>query len=317
MSVTPKAPVKDDLKQTTASSASRALNLLGDRWTLMICSQAFVGVTRFEDFQSRIGIARSLLTERLRRLENGGVLARHRYLERPPRDEYRLTDRGEDLFNTALMILRWEGLWHHDPKLRAHNLTHSCGHRLVPQCRCSHCDTEVLARDVNALLGPGAGFDLAPKARAQRRSTVEVRNNTEAMLERTIEVLGDRWVAHTIAAAFNGCHRFGEFQQEMGIATNILSERLARLVTLGVFEQRPYQTQPVRMEYRLTQKGLDLFPLVVTLVEWGQKWLSGPEGPPEILMHNCGQPLHARIVCAHCKTVVSRESLSGLHATPQ
>ncbi|WP_297800877.1 helix-turn-helix domain-containing protein [uncultured Brevundimonas sp.] len=295
-----------------ANSAARALNILGDRWVLMICTQAFVGTSRFEEFQSRIGIARSLLTDRLRRLESVGVLARHQYQARPPRDEYRLTEAGEDLFKTALMILRWERHWHYDAKVRAHNLTHSCGHPLEAQCRCSHCDKEVVARDVRSKAGPGAGFDPALKARAQRRSIVEIRNSTDAMIERAIAVLGDRWISHTIAAAFFGARRFGEFQQQLGIATNILSERLARLVTLGILEQRPYQTQPLRMEYRLTEKGLDLFPLVVELINWGAKWLSGPEGAPETLIHSCGATLRTKVVCGHCHEEVTRGSSSGL-----
>lgn len=306
------ASAPDTARYLPAASAGRALNILGDRWVLMILSQAMTGVTRFELFQSRIGIARSLLTDRLRRLETAGVLERHRYNARPPRDEYRLTTMGEDLFRAAMMIIRWERRWYPDPQVRALNLTHGCGHDLAPQCRCAHCQQEVIAREVTSAPGPGAGLEPPPMARAQRRSTVENPTGTRAMIERTIEVLGDRWIAHTIAAAFRGCRRFGEFQQQMGIATNILAERLSRLVALGILEQRPYQTQPVRMEYRLTDKGLDLFPLVVELVNWGASWLSGPEGPPEILTHGCGQPLTTRIVCGHCGEDIRRGDLVGL-----
>ncbi|WP_292051121.1 MULTISPECIES: winged helix-turn-helix transcriptional regulator [unclassified Brevundimonas] len=312
MSATLPDTTADKSRYLPANSAGRALNVLGDRWVLMILGQAITGVSRFEEFQSRIGIARSLLTERLRRLETAGVLARHRYNARPPRDEYRLTEMGQDLFRAAMMIIRWERNWYPDAKVRVLNLTHTDGHVLVPQCRCAHCDEEVIARETHSIPGPGAGLEPPLKARAQRRSVVDNPNTAHTMIERTIDVLGDRWIAHTIAASFLGCRRFGEFQQRLGIATNILSERLARLVTLGILEQRPYQTQPVRMEYRLTPKGLDLFPLVVELVNWGARWLSGPEGPPEILMHKCGQKLVTRIVCGNCNQDIERGSLTGL-----
>ena len=296
-----------------ASSAARALNLLGDRWVLMISSQAFTGITRFEDFQSRIGIARSLLTDRLRRLETAGVLRRSRYCERPPRDEYLLTDMGRDLFGPSMMIIRWEKRWYYDPKVRAHNLKHSCGHDFIPQCRCSHCQQEVIARETRGERGPGAGLEPAAKARAQRRSIVTGGNGTAAMIERSVEVLGDRWISHVIAAAFYGHRRFSDFQQYLGVATNILSERLNRLVALGILEQRLYQESPARYEYRLTEKGLDLFPLVLELVRWGQRWLAGPEGPPEQIRHlTCGETFTPVLTCSHCGESLTRDSLMGI-----
>lgn len=300
-------------RMIAASSASRALNLLGDRWTLMISSSAFAGVTRFEDFQSGIGIARSLLTDRLRRLETAGVLVRSRYCERPPRDEYLLTEMGRDLFGPSMMIIRWEKRWHFDPKVRAHNMKHSCGHDFIPECRCNHCRMEILARDTIGEPGPGAGMEPAPKARAQRRSTVEINSGTHAMIERSIEVLGDRWIAHVIANAFYGHRRFSEFQQALGVATNILSERLARLVSLGILEQSQYQDSPVRYEYKLTPKGLDLFPLVLELVRWGGRWMSDLSGPPEYIRHKpCGGIITPLLTCSHCGEELTRESLSGL-----
>lgn len=309
----PSGKAAEAQRMIAASSASRALNLMGDRWTLMISSLAFSGVTRFEDFQSSINIARSLLTDRLRRLESEGVLVRSRYCERPPRDEYLLTEMGRDLMGPSLMIIRWEKRWHYDPRVRAHNLKHSCGHTFIPECRCNHCRQELVARETVGEPGPGFGMEPAPKARAQRRSTVEIKGGTSAMIERSIEVLGDRWIAHVIASAFYGHRRFSEFQQYLGVATNILSERLARLVSLGILEQRLYQESPARYEYKLTEKGLDLFPLVLELVRWGQRWMSGPEGPPEHIRHKtCGHIIDPLITCSHCGEVITRDSLSGL-----
>lgn len=284
-----------------ANSATRALNILGDRWTLMILHQAFFRVRRFEDFQARIGLARSLLTDRLRRLEAAGVMRRDRYQERPPRDEYRLTDMGLDLYGAALMIIRWEKRWFYDPASPAHRLRHN-GHEFTPQLRCAHCGQEVVARETFATDGPGAGEDPPQKPRAQRRSIVPAENLTpgDPMLERALEVIGDRWIAHVIASAFMGRRRFTELQAALGVAPNILADRLARLVELGVLRKVLYQERPERWEYRLTDEGLDLFPLIAELIRWGDRWLSGPEGPPAILHHRpCGQPLVNRITCDH------------------
>lgn len=294
-----------------SNSARRALDLLGDRWTLMILYLAFQRVRRFDAFQTRTGMARSLLTERLNRMVENGIFRRERYQERPPRDEYRLTPMGIDLFGASLMIIRWEKLWFPDPEAPIHHLRHDCGHALMPELRCTACDAIVTARDVSAVDGPGAGLEPPARPRAQRRSSV-VRDGLDPhqkMLERAMEVIGDRWTAHTIASAFVRVRRFGQFQEELGVAPNILTERLNRLVEIGVFERHLYQERPDRFEYRLTPLGHDLFPLIVELIRWGDRWLATEAGPPQILTHRaCGNPLIPRITCAHCHAEVTATS---------
>lgn len=291
-----------------SNSARRALDILGDRWTLMILHIAFKRVRRFDEFRARIGIARSLLTDRLRRMEAAGLLHRRRYQERPPRDEYCLTDMGVDLFGAALMIIRWEKRWFPDEHVDVHSLRHSCGKVFLPELRCATCDEEVIARDVTAEDGPGAGFEPPQRARAQRRSIIErgELDPHQRMLERAIDVLGDRWTAQTIASAFIGIRRFGGFEADLGVAPNILTDRLARLVDLGVFDRRLYQSKPDRFEYRLTPEGLDLFPLIVALIRWGDRWLAGDAGPPQLLRHTpCGTVLTTRTTCDQCGGTVT------------
>jgi len=299
--------------QLPSNSARRALDVLGDRWTLMILFLAFSRERRFEAFQKRTGMARSLLTNRLTRLVDTGVLRRERYSARPPRDEYRLTPMGLDLFGASLMIIRWEKRWFPDPQAPVHRLRHRCGHIFTPELRCDACGVEVIAREVSAVDGPGVGLEPPQPPRAQRRSIV-VREDVESsrrMLERALEVLGDRWTAQTIASAFTGIRRFGAFQAELGVAPNILSERLGRLVELGILDRIRYQEKPERFEYRLTAEGRDLFPLIVELIRWGDRWLAGDAGPPQILTHTpCGSLLVPRITCDHCHEVVTATSTS-------
>ena len=88
-------------------SIARTLDVIGDRWSLMIIRDAFYGVRRFEVFQRDLGVARNVLTDRLNKLVDKGVLERRRYEDRPPRYEYRLTDRGRDLVGVVLVIMRW------------------------------------------------------------------------------------------------------------------------------------------------------------------------------------------------------------------
>ena len=297
-----------------ANSATRALNLLGDRWTLMILYLAFQGVRRFEAFQGGIGLARSLLIDRLRRLEAAGMIRKVRYQERPARSEYRLTEMGVDLFSLALMIIRWEKRWFYDPANPAHRLKHSCGKEFMPQFRCGHCGGQVSAREVRAEDGPGAGLEPSQPPRAQRRSIVPAHglNGGDPMLDRAFQVLGDRWTSHVIAAAFLGRRRFGDFQAVLGVAPNILSDRLNRLVEMGVLARRLYQDRPERWEYRLTDEGRDLYPLIAELNRWGDRWLAGDKGPPLITYHTtCGRRLEPKITCDQCG-----EAVDAFNVTP-
>ena len=302
-----------------ANSATRALDILGDRWILMILYLAFQGVRRFDDFQGRIGIARSLLIDRLRRLQAAGVLKKTRYQARPVREDYSLTEMGVDLYSLALMIIRWEKTWFFDPANPVHQLRHSCGKAFMPQFRCGHCGQRVGPRDVRVEDGPGAGLEPGLPPRAHRRSIVPAGalNQGDPMLDRAFQVLGDRWTAHVIASAFLGRRRFNQFQDALGVAPNILSDRLARLVEMGVLTRRLYQQRPDRWEYRLTDEGRDLYPLIAELNRWGDRWLSGEKGAPLITYHlACDHRLEGRITCDQCGEPANALTTSAAPAIP-
>lgn len=296
-----------------ANSATRALNILGDRWTLMILYLAFQRVRRFDEFQGRIGLARSLLIDRLRRLQKAGLLNKVRYQERPVREEYHLSPMGLDLYSLALMIIRWEKRWFYDPANPAHRLVHSCGHEFTPEFRCRCCGELVTPRDVYVEDGPGVGLEPSPPPRVQRRSIVpaDSLNQGNPMLDRAFQVLGDRWTSHVIASAFLGRRRFNDFQQGLGVAPNILADRLSRLVDLGVLRKELYQQRPDRWEYRLTDEGRDLYPLIAELNRWGDRWLDGGRGPPLITHHRpCGHVLESKVTCDHCHAEVTAQDVT-------
>lgn len=304
MAETPSSDAPPPGQLVQANSATRALNLLGDRWTLMILYLAFQRVRRFDEFQGRIGLARSLLIDRLRRLHAAGVFKKVRYQDRPVREAYHLTEMGLDLYSLALMIIRWEKRWFYDPQNPAHRLVHnSCSRPFTPEFRCRACGELVSPRDVHVKEGPGAGLEPSPPPRAQRRSIVpaDSLNQGNPMLDRAFQVLGDRWTSHVIASAFLGRRRFNDFQAALGVAPNILADRLTRLVALGVLRKVLYQQRPDRWEYRLTDEGRDLYPLIAELNRWGDRWLDGGKGPPLITYHRpCGHVLDSKVTCDQC-----------------
>src|SRR4051794_6526665 len=117
---------------------------------------------------------------------------------------------------------------------------------------------------------------------------------------RALEVVGERWSLLVIRDAFLGVRRFDEFQRSLGIARNVLQTRLERLVDEGILERRLYQERPPRHEYRLTEKGLDLWPVLVALMKWGDRHVY-PDGPPVVMEHrDCGGEVDDRRICTRC-----------------
>ena len=120
-------------------------------------------------------------------------------------------------------------------------------------------------------------------------------------IARTVAVLGERWTLVILREAFNRRRRFDDIQRDLGIARNILADRLQTLVAEGILERRAYQQRPERFEYRLTDKGRDLYPVLIALMQWGDRYTAGEAGPPVELIHEpCGQHTQPRLVCDHC-----------------
>ena len=122
-------------------------------------------------------------------------------------------------------------------------------------------------------------------------------------IARTMAVLGERWTFVILRSAFTGARRFEDYQQGTKIARNILADRLKTLVEHGILERRPYAEHPGRTlyEYRLTDKGLDLYPVLVAMMQWGNTYGGFEDGPPVELTHKtCGHVTEPRLVCSEC-----------------
>lgn len=138
-------------------SVARTLDLVGDRWTILILREAFFGVRRFDALQRNLGIARNVLADRLGKLVANGIMERRRYQERPARHEYRLTERGHGLYAPLVALMRWGDEYLAEPEgppVVLHHLT--CDHDATPVMSCSHCRAELDPHDVRATPGPGA-----------------------------------------------------------------------------------------------------------------------------------------------------------------
>ena len=126
-------------------------------------------------------------------------------------------------------------------------------------------------------------------------------------ISRTGAVLGERWVIAILRASYFRARTFEDYQRATGIARNILAERLQRLVDFGILERRAYSEGARRTlhEYRLTEAGMDLYPVIGAMLEWGNKHTGLVNGPPTTLIHRtCGQEMHASVVCSCCGEVL-------------
>jgi DNA-binding HxlR family transcriptional regulator len=127
----------------------------------------------------------------------------------------------------------------------------------------------------------------------------------ECSVARTLEVVGEKWALLAVREVFLGNGRFDEMVRRTGAPRDTMAARLRALVASGILERRQYSEHPARFEYHLTQAGRDLYPVILTLMRWGDRYLAGPAGPPLELEHRCGHRLSAQLVCEACGDPVS------------
>ena len=118
---------------------------------------------------------------------------------------------------------------------------------------------------------------------------------------RSVAVIGDRWTLMILRDCFLGVRRFEAFQERLGISRTIIADRLKHLTQEGVLRRVAYQEHPTRYEYRLTDKGLDLHPVIMAVVHWGDRHYAGEAGPPLLHRHKtCGCDFHPVQTCSEC-----------------
>ena len=285
-----------------ACSIWRALDVVGDVPVLLLMEQAFLGTHSFDEFVGRTGLARSVVSGRLKKLVEEDCL-----VKRPKKTgrgfHYVLTQKGRDQFPNALMMLRWQHRWEatsRDFQVRMHHAT--CNSATEPVPVCAHCRGEIDPREVGWREGPGLA-QVTPRY-DRRRFSGEVGANRPGgrpLVDTMIELFGDRWATLVVRAMFTQINRFDDIQRDTLMATNILTGRLDRLVRQGILKTVRYSAHAERVEYRLTEKGRDLYPVLLALLQWGDKWFSDERGPPVLLTHRpCGHDLHMQVTCSHC-----------------
>jgi DNA-binding HxlR family transcriptional regulator len=293
-------------------SVERTLAILSDAWTFLVLREFYMGAHRFDQIQSVLGIPRSTLSDRLNVLTNADVIKRIPSPKVEGRTEYRLTERGLELYRVMLTLMRFG-----DEHMRGDappplQLVHkTCGHVCQPVSVCSSCNEPVDALRVRFRDGPGAGqsnpTDQMQRRRRGNADTFE--RGRPSSVSRTLSIIADRWSFLILRELFFGGRRYDEFRERLGISPSTLAERLSRLVSTGILDRVKYQEQPVRYEYRLSRKGRDLYQPLIQMLHWGDRWLGFP--PPLVLTHlDCGDDFHPNVVCNHCHGIIDARDIS-------
>src|SRR3984885_10284099 len=284
-------------------SVARTLDIVSDAWAFLIIREAFFGTQTFEAFRAALGIPRATLTDRLRKLTQLAIF-RQVASGSSQRKEYRLTKMGFDLYPSFIALMQFGDRWLSKGEPAPLTLIHTtCGCDSHPNVTCSHCGESVGARDAEYRDGPGAGRCPAKEGRNTRRASDGSRFllGRPSSVSRALEIIGDKWSFMVVREAFFANRRYDKIQSELGIAPNILTDRLNRLVASGVFRRRQYHTSPDRYEYLLTDMGLDLYGPFIAMLRWGDRWLSKGR-PPLILTHlKCGHDFEPSVDCDRCK----------------
>jgi DNA-binding HxlR family transcriptional regulator len=136
----------------------------------------------------------------------------------------------------------------------------------------------------------------------------------QCALPAALEAMGERWSFLILRAAFNGLHHFEEFQSTLGIARNILANRLGRLVDHGILSREAMADDRRKVEYRLTQKGAELLPAMLALRQWGERWESGVPSTPVLVDERDHQPIRAIEILSHDGRILSLHDLCWAHS---
>lgn len=282
----------------------RALGLFGDQWTMLVLQSVFLQVRRFSGLRARLGVADSVLSARLRTLLDENVLTRAPYRDdRRVRHEYRLTERGLDLWSLLVAIWAWERVWVPDRSAELPELYDlECGESTLPQLACGRCGLSVTARDTAVRRPAGVPVGAATvERRFRRRDGDRVAGDPLLFFPETMELLGDRWGTAVLAAALLGIHRFADFERELGVRPSVLADKLRRMTEAGVLAPTPSEDQPGRLHYRLADKGMAFFPVFALLIGWATRWLPADGADGLRVDHRaCSAPLASVLRCSRC-----------------
>ncbi len=281
----------------------RVTELVGDTWTLRVIGRLLGGAQRFDSLANGLEIPRSTLSTRLR------MLTAHHCVERKKNESsgetaYELTEQGRDLLVLFRQMQQWNQRWDVGGALTESSaVPNPCGHDAPMRLCCGHCMAPADPRELKVLHTHRFPPEVTETATRRARDLTPSEQQIQLSAE---QLMGDRWTGLILGAAFFGMHRFSEFEQALGIATNILTTRLGRLTQQGMLERVQDNTTGERHVYRLTVRGLSYYPVISASLAWGERWLDPDYDPGWRVLHvKCVEWFTPVFVCEACGTPAS------------
>jgi DNA-binding HxlR family transcriptional regulator len=295
----------------------QALKIIGDKWIILILQNAFLGNNRFNELKHHTGASKGTLISRLDFLIQHNMIRKHAYSQKPLRYEYRLTSKTLGLYPWALAVWKWEVQWcAGSPTIPSQLIHHKgCKHELQPFVICKHCkqpihlddiERDYVAVDLNS-------YDISENNKPNNFRSSAIDNDSHSF-ESIVDIAGDRWNTMILACCFFGYKRYDDFHSLLGIATNILSDRLKKLTDMGVLSKVLYQNAPKRFEYILTEKGKSLHQQTMVMRQWALDTLPPMPSPFVIKHKNCGHDLEVALVCAWCKEIPHAKEVTFIYS---
>jgi DNA-binding HxlR family transcriptional regulator len=296
--------VPTELPAGGVNAVGRMLGALGDEWTLLLVQQAALGATRYGDFAARLPISHAVLSRRLKAMTADDLLTQRAYQDNPPRFEYLLTARGRALWPVLTTIWEWERHWVPDHAERLPAMRHlTCGAQFAPLMACRACGEPASEKDLHVRWGPSGSWPRSIPVESTRRRPASETDRAAGLFPETMNILGNRWAFALLVAAFVGTTRFGDFQTQLGASPGSLSDRLQIFTACGVLSLESGH-------YRLTEKGRAVFGVLITALQWAQRWYVSPEGPAVILTHtSCGAAFDGVLTCDQCTEILHGSAL--------
>lgn len=289
-----------DNKLVPADSIRRALNLLGDQWTILILRELFIGHSRYSEIQAAIGAAHATLSRRLSHLVDAGIV------DKQHSQRYLLSRQGKDLLSFILAMRHWQLQWQEAPQLVRPLLHLNCNAQAQYPLVCSHCQQVVRWQDVERSNGKGAGLEAAPPQRHLRRGKS---SNSEGFFE-VPAICKDQRAAQVLNACFQGHLHFQQLQAHVQLPPQVIATRLTLLCELDFLQAAGSKR---RDGYTLTERAYSFYPVLMALGEWAAQYLANEAGPPEVLRHKCcGALLKTTPQCSNCNKAVHFGELQSL-----
>jgi DNA-binding HxlR family transcriptional regulator len=289
-----------------ADAVFRATDLIGDPWSWLVLREAVLyHARRFSDFLTGTGAPRSTLTSRLAALTDAGLLSRESA-------GYLPTPMAEDFLDCLLVTMRWGDRWLWSPDAAPQRVIHvGHDHDARAGLLCGNCKAPLYADDVVAARSPFETPNPPSGQNVTRYLAPDViLRGRPCSIARALTVFGDRWSGLIIRECFFGTKRFDDFERRLGIAPNILSNRMRRLVETGFLRRVPYQDWPVRHAYELTEQGRDFYHVPMALMAWGRRWLGHSRADATLTHIPCGQPAEPILGCLACGHPMSKSSIA-------